>query len=186
MLPPPFSKQQVQQQVQQCTVQYNRTQCSLRSVLLFITCIILSAYALGYVCAQLAGTLYTHVLSTSFNDGLQDVAMSPNHKLGMTNLLVTAFDDGVQDIALSPKHKLGLTPSQFTDPEKGDKIGVGNAPFSNDPNEAEVERVRAEGRHRRRNEVPWAALFGFLICAAFLGVGMWLLFGTNGIQGGPK
>ena len=95
----------------------------------------------------------------------------------------------MQEVALSPTHKLGMTPSQFSDFEKGETIPAGNvsnAPFSNDPNQVAVERTRAEGRHRRRNEVPWGSLVGFLICAAFLGVGMWLLFGTNGIQGGPK
>ena len=93
----------------------------------------------------------------------------------------------LQDVALSPTHKLGMTPTVFQDSEKGeDKIGVGNAAFSSDPNQVETERVRAVGRHRRRNEVPWASLVMFLICAAFLGVGLWLLFGTNGVQGGPK
>ena len=52
--------------------------------------------------------------------------------------------------------------------------------------QVEMERVRAMGRHRRRNEVPWASLAMFLVCGAFLGAGMWLLFGTNGIQGGSK
>lgn len=93
----------------------------------------------------------------------------------------------MQDVALSPTHKLGITPSIFQDTEKGDdKIGVGNADVNVDPSQVEAERVRVAGRHRRRNEVPWASLVMFFICAAFLGVGMWLLFGTNGIQGGSE
>ena len=107
-----------------------------------------------------------------------DVCTSDSHDAASPYLM--------QDVALSPTHKLGITPSIFQDTEKGDdKIGVGNADVNVDPSQVEAERVRVAGRHRRRNEVPWASLVMFFICAAFLGVGMWLLFGTNGIQGGP-
>ncbi|KAL3162306.1 hypothetical protein ABBQ32_009993 [Trebouxia sp. C0010 RCD-2024] len=93
------------------------------------------------------------------------------------------------DVALSPKHKFGLTPSKLPDYEKGegDTIPAGGA-FNKDPDapDALSEQVQKAGRHRRRNHVPWAALVGFVICAAFLGIGMKLLFGTNGSQSGAR
>lgn len=88
---------------------------------------------------------------------------------------------------MSPKHKFGITPSQLPDFEKGDTIPAGGA-FTSNPDAPDVlsEQVRRAGRHRRRNHVPWAALVGFLLCAAFLAVGMWLLFGADSIQDGGK
>ena len=93
----------------------------------------------------------------------------------------------MQEVALSPTHKLGLAPAKFTDTEKGDQIPAGNAsPFSNDPDRATVRGPRVEGRYRRGSQVPWAALVDFVICAVFLAVGMWLLFGTNGSNDGTR
>lgn len=90
-------------------------------------------------------------------------------------------------MALSPKHKFGITPSQLPDFEKGDTIPAGGA-FTKDPDapDALSEQVRRAGRHRRRNHVPWAALVGFVICTVFLGIGMWLLFGSDSSQGASK
>ena len=95
----------------------------------------------------------------------------------------------LQDVALSPKHKFGLTPCKLPDYEKGegDTIPAGGV-FSKDPDapDALSEQVRRAGRHRRRNHVPWASLVGFFICAAFLVIGVKLLFGIDGTQGGTK
>lgn len=92
-------------------------------------------------------------------------------------------------MALSPRHKFGLTPSQLPDFEKGEKDTIpAGGTFSKDPDapDAVSEQVRRAGRHRRRNHVPWASLVGFLVCAAFLAIGMQLLFGTNDTQDGTK
>ena len=90
---------------------------------------------------------------------------------------------------MSPRHKFGLTPSQLLDFEKGEgeTIPAGGA-FSKDPDapDALSEQVQRAGRHRRRNHVPWASLVGFLLCAAFLAVGMQLLFGANASQDGAR
>lgn len=92
-------------------------------------------------------------------------------------------------MAVSPKHKLGLTPSQLSDFEKGEgqTIPAGGA-FSKNPDapDAYSEQAQRAGRHRRRNHVPWASLVGFLLCAAFLVVGMQLLFGAKATQDGAK
>lgn len=92
----------------------------------------------------------------------------------------------LQDVALSPKHKFGLTPSQLRDFEKGEKDTIpARGAFDKDP-DALDEQVRRAGRHRRRNHVPWAAVIGFLLCAVFLVVGMHLLFGANATQDGAR
>ena len=95
----------------------------------------------------------------------------------------------LQSVAVSPRHKFGLTPSQLPDFEKGEgeTIPAGGA-FSKDPDapDALSEQVQRAGRHRRRNHVPWASLVGFLLCAAFLAVGMQLLFGANASQDGAR
>ena len=92
-------------------------------------------------------------------------------------------------MAVSPRHKFGLTPSQLFDFEKGEgeTIPAGGA-GNKDPNAPDVlsEQARRAGRHRRRNHVPWASLVGFLLCAAFLAVGMQLLFGAKATQDGAK
>lgn len=95
----------------------------------------------------------------------------------------------MQDVALSPKHKFGLTPSQLRDFEKGEKDTIpARGAFDKDPDAVDAlsEQVRRAGRHRRRNHVPWASLIGFLLCAAFLVVGMQLLFGANATQDGTR
>lgn len=95
----------------------------------------------------------------------------------------------LQNVALSPKHKFGLTPSQLSDFEKGEgqTIPAGGA-FNRDPDLPDVlsEQARRAGRHRRRNHVPWASLVGFLLCAVFLVAGMQLLFGAKATQDGAK
>ena len=87
----------------------------------------------------------------------------------------------LQEVALEgPTGK--LKQHSHSDPETGDMIAARSVPEQGQT----VKAADAQPGHRWSDNIPWASMLLCKVCASFLGIGCWLLFGTNGLQGNEQ